>query len=53
MKAFTDDEMNQLLSTAKPYSVVIVKSGPNHTDATAVALSWEVAATSGYATLAC
>ncbi|MGH3563336.1 MAG: hypothetical protein ACRDTN_16525 [Mycobacterium sp.] len=41
MKTFTDDEINALLLTAKPYSIVIVKSGPNFTDDTALALSWE------------
>jgi hypothetical protein len=35
MKAFTDDEMNALLPTAKAYSVVILKQGPNFTDDTA------------------
>ena len=28
MKIFTDEEMGQLLPTAKPYSVVILKKGP-------------------------
>ena len=28
MKTFTDEEMGQLLPTAKPYSVVILKQGP-------------------------
>ena len=29
MKTFTDDEMRQLLPSAKVYSVVILKQGPN------------------------
>ncbi|EUA38223.1 hypothetical protein I549_2759 [Mycobacterium avium subsp. avium 2285 (R)] len=28
MKVFTDEEMGRLLTTAKPYSVVILKRGP-------------------------
>ncbi len=30
MKTFTDDEMNALLSTARRYSVVILRAGPNY-----------------------
>jgi hypothetical protein len=41
MRTFTDDEVNQVLSTGKPYSVVIVKSGPNYADDTALGLNWE------------
>ena len=41
MKTFTDDEMNTLLLAAKPYSVVILKQGPNFTDETAPAIIWE------------
>jgi hypothetical protein len=41
MKNFTDDEMNALLPTAKAYSVVILKQGPNFTDDTAPAVIWE------------
>ncbi|MGC2652268.1 MAG: hypothetical protein WA317_01410 [Mycobacterium sp.] len=41
MKVFTDDEMNTLLPAAKPYSVVILKQGPNFTDDTAPAIVWE------------
>jgi hypothetical protein len=41
MKTFTDEEMGQLLSTAKPYSVVILKQGPNFGDDTAPGIIWE------------
>jgi hypothetical protein len=41
MKNFTDDEMNALLPTAKPYSTVILKQGPNFTADTAPAVIWE------------
>ncbi|MGH9207294.1 MAG: hypothetical protein ACRD1G_12145, partial [Acidimicrobiales bacterium] len=41
MKTFTDDEMNQRLSAAKQYSVVILKQGPNFADDTAPAIIWE------------
>ncbi len=41
MKTYTDDEMNAWLVAATPYSVVIIKSGPNYADDTALALSWE------------
>jgi hypothetical protein len=30
MRTFTDDEMNALLPTAKAYSVVILRAGPNY-----------------------
>lgn len=41
MKSFSDDEINDLLIAARPYSVVILKSGPNYADSAALALSWE------------
>jgi hypothetical protein len=41
MKTFTDDEMNQLAMTARPYSLVILKAGPNSLDAAAPSLMWE------------
>ena len=33
--------MGQLLPTAKPYTVMILKPGPNFTDDTAPAVIWE------------
>ncbi|BBZ39009.1 hypothetical protein [Mycobacterium conspicuum] len=41
MKTFTDDEMGQLLPTAKAYSVVILKQGPEFGDDGAAAIIWE------------
>ena len=41
MKTFTDEEMGRLLSTAKPYSVVILKRGPNFGDDAAPGIIWE------------
>ncbi|MHA7652331.1 hypothetical protein ACX9NE_12020 [Mycobacterium sp. ML4] len=41
MKTFTDDEMNQLLPTARAYSVVILERGPNYRDDAAPAVIWE------------
>jgi hypothetical protein len=41
MKTFTDEEMGRLLSSAKPYSVVILKQGPNFGDDTAPGIVWE------------
>jgi hypothetical protein len=41
MKTFTDEEMGQLLPTAKSYSVVILKQGPNFGDGTAPGIIWE------------
>jgi hypothetical protein len=41
MKTFTDDEVNRLITACDPYSVVIVKSGPNSADDTALGLNWE------------
>jgi hypothetical protein len=41
MKTFTDEEMGQLLPTAKTYSLVILKRGPKFGDQTAPAIVWE------------
>lgn len=41
MKTFTDEEMGRQLSAAKPYSVVILKQGPNFGDDTAPGIVWE------------
>jgi hypothetical protein len=41
MKAFTDDEMNALLPTAKPFTVMILRTGPNFTSADAPPIVWE------------
>jgi hypothetical protein len=41
MRTFTDAEMGQLLPSAKAYSVVILKQGPNYGDETAPAIIWE------------
>ncbi|MEB3984145.1 hypothetical protein OQ968_23120 [Mycobacterium sp. 663a-19] len=41
MKTFTDEEMGTLLSGAKPYSVVILKRGPNYADDTTPSIVWE------------
>jgi hypothetical protein len=41
MKKFTDEEMGQLLPSAQPYSVVILRQGPRFTDPTAPAVIWE------------
>ncbi len=41
MKTFTDDEMGQLLPSAKPYSVVLLKRGPRFADDTTPAIIWE------------
>jgi hypothetical protein len=41
MKTFTDDEMNERLPAAKPYSVVILKAGPNSRDDKSSAIAWE------------
>ncbi|CAM3184988.1 hypothetical protein BST27_20140 [Mycobacterium intermedium] len=41
MKTFTDEEMRQLLPTAKPYTVAILKQGPRFGEAEAPALIWE------------
>ena len=41
MKTFTDEEMGQLLPTAKPYSVVILRQGPKFNDDSAPAIIWE------------
>jgi hypothetical protein len=41
MKTFTDDEMRQLLPSAKLYSVVILKQGPRFGDDTTPGIVWE------------
>jgi hypothetical protein len=41
MKTFTDEEMGQLLPTAKQYSVMILKKGPNFDDDAAPSIIWE------------
>jgi hypothetical protein len=41
MKTFTDDEMGQLLPTAKSYSIAILKQGPKYGDDAAAAIIWE------------
>ncbi|MGE2813518.1 hypothetical protein ACQI5H_00010 [Mycobacterium heidelbergense] len=41
MRTFTDQEMGRLLPTAKEYSVVILKRGPNFGDDTAPGIVWE------------
>lgn len=41
MRTFTDDEMAPLLATAKTYSLVILKRGPNYGDETATPIIWE------------
>ncbi len=41
MKTFTDEEMRQLLPTAQPYSVVILKRGPRFGDESSVGVIWE------------
>ena len=41
MKTFTDEEMGQLLPTAKEYSVVILKRGPRFADESSPGLIWE------------
>ena len=41
MKTFTDEEMGQLLPTAKTYSVVILQRGPRFTDDGALPIIWE------------
>jgi len=41
MKHYADDEMNALLPTAKPYSVVILKAGPNYGADDSAAVVWE------------
>lgn len=41
MKTFTDEEMGQLLPSAKTYSVVILEQGPNFDDVTTPAIVWE------------
>ena len=41
MRTFTDEEMGRLLPNAKPYSVVILKQGPNFRADSAPAIIWE------------
>lgn len=41
MKQFSDDEMNELLPTAKAYSVAILKAGPNYHNPEAAQIVWE------------
>ena len=41
MKVFTDDEMNALLPTVRPYSVAILKAGPNFGTDGAQQIVWE------------
>ncbi|MFZ3345072.1 hypothetical protein [Mycobacterium sp.] len=41
MKTFTDDEMGQLLPTARTYSVVILKQGPKFADDATPGIVWE------------
>jgi hypothetical protein len=41
MKTFTDEEMGQLLPTAKAYCVVILKKGPNFDDDATPGIIWE------------
>jgi hypothetical protein len=40
-RTFTDEEMGELLPSAKAYSVVILKQGPKYGDETAPAIIWE------------
>lgn len=41
MKTFTDEEMGELLPTAKPYSVVILRRGPRFGDESSAPIIWE------------
>jgi hypothetical protein len=41
MKAFTDDEMNQLLPNVRPYSVVILRAGPQFGKDGSPGIIWE------------
>jgi hypothetical protein len=41
MKHFTDDEMAALLPTARPYSVVVLRAGPNYGAEDARPIVWE------------
>ena len=41
MKHYTDDEMNALLQTARPYSVVILKAGPHYAADDSAPVVWE------------
>lgn len=41
MKHFTDQEMGELLPSAREYSVVILKRGPRFGDESSPAIIWE------------
>lgn len=41
MKTFTDDAMNEQVMNAQPYSLVLLKAGPNSKHDTAPDLMWE------------
>lgn len=41
MKTFSDEEMGQLLPTAKQYSIVILKRGPRFGDESSAQIIWE------------
>lgn len=41
MKVFTDDEMNAQLATARPYSVAILRAGPNFGTDGSERIIWE------------
>jgi hypothetical protein len=41
MRTFTDEEMGQLLPTAKEYSVAILRKGPKFDDETTPGIVWE------------
>lgn len=41
MKTFSNEEMGQLLPTAKQYSVVILKRGPRFGDESSAQIIWE------------
>jgi hypothetical protein len=41
MKTFTDEEMGELLPSAKAYTVAILKRGPRFADPAAPAVVWE------------
>ena len=41
MKTFTDEEMGQLLPSARAYSLVILRQGPRFSDPAAPAIIWE------------
>jgi len=41
MNTISDDYMKQMMTTTKPYSVVILKAGPNHDTEGAQKIIWE------------